>query len=115
MEGGNIISDSDSKILRIEVEAAIKEVAFAVDYVELSRTLPCTDNLVYFNLRTKESEVFCVELTVQGFRVSHPNHSPRARLSHLDSSQLTVSIYTSKMLTQCWYTACDTKHFYILF
>ena len=75
MEGENIISDSDSKILRIEVEAAIKEVAFAVDYVELSRTLPCTDNLVYFNLRTKESEVFCVELTVQGFRVSHPNHT----------------------------------------
>lgn len=60
----------DNKVLKIEAEEAIKEVAFAVSVVELSRRLPCTDELVHMNVQTKEGEHYCVELSVQGFRVS---------------------------------------------
>ena len=60
----------EEKLLRIEAEGAIKEIAFAVNSVEVSSKLPNTDDVVYLNLTTKEDERFCVELTVLGFRVS---------------------------------------------
>ncbi len=59
----------DEHVLKIEAQAAVKEVAFAVKSVEMSKTLPATEELVYLNLRTKEDVPFCVELTVSGFRV----------------------------------------------
>lgn len=61
----------DEKLLKIEAEEAIREVSFAVEHVSMSKNLPSTDELVYMNLRTKDGGVFCVELSVQGFRVSH--------------------------------------------
>ena len=56
--------------MRIEAEEAIKEIQFAVAFAELSTNLSRTDDLVYINLQTKEGESFCVELCIQGFRVS---------------------------------------------
>lgn len=63
-------SDGEFDGLRIEGATAVREIAFAVEYAELSKTLPATDQRVYINVKTKENETFCVELCLQGFRVS---------------------------------------------
>ena len=65
------ITEFDQKILKIEAEEAVKEVSFAVDFVEISPKLPATDECIYMNLRTKENEIFCVELSVSGFKVGN--------------------------------------------
>jgi len=63
-------SDAECGTMRIEAEGAIKEIKFAVAFAELSAKLSRSDDLVYINLQTKEGETFCVELCIQGFRVS---------------------------------------------
>ncbi|XP_030843833.1 GSK3B-interacting protein-like [Strongylocentrotus purpuratus] len=55
--------------MKIEADAAVQEVAFAVKHVEISSKLPASDDVVYLNIVTKENDTFCIELTVQGFRV----------------------------------------------
>ncbi|KAL5010689.1 hypothetical protein ScPMuIL_012994 [Solemya velum] len=55
--------------LKIEAEEVVKEVAFAVKHVRVSAALPCSETLVYLNLETKENEMYCVELSLQGFQV----------------------------------------------
>ena len=60
---------NEEKVLKIEAQEAVKEISFAVDYVEISKVLEQTVDCVYMNLKTKEGDCFCVELTVQGFRV----------------------------------------------
>ena len=57
------------QLLRIEADAAVQEVEFAVKCVEISKALPNTKEHVYMNLTTKEGQSFCVEFSVQGFRV----------------------------------------------
>ncbi|KAI0231470.1 GSK3-beta interaction protein [Lamellibrachia satsuma] len=57
------------QLLRIEADAAVQEVEFAVKHVEISKALPNTKEQVYMNLTTKEGQSFCVEFSVQGFRV----------------------------------------------
>jgi len=68
-------SDPECGTMRIEAEDAIKEIKFAVAFAELSSTLSRSDDLVYINLQTKEGETFCVELCIQGFRVSSCVHT----------------------------------------
>jgi len=63
-------SDSECGTMPIEAEEAIKEIQYAVAFAELSDKLSRRDDLVYINLRTKEGESYCVELCLQGFRVS---------------------------------------------
>lgn len=60
----------DDKALTIEANEVVREIAFAVNYVELSSVLPTGTNLVYINMTTKENRNFCIELSLQGFRVS---------------------------------------------
>ena len=64
----SVFIDED-RILHIEAEEAVKEIAFAVQGVDISKILPMSDDLVYLNMVTKEKDILCVELTVQGFRV----------------------------------------------
>ena len=66
----SFFAENEEKILQIEAEAAVKEVRFAVDEVQLSKKLESTEENVYMNLKTKEEAIFCVQLSVQGFRVS---------------------------------------------
>ena len=62
--------DSTSNCLTIEAQAAVTEVSFAVDFVEISSKLPITNECIFINIRTKEKKQKCVELSVSGFRVS---------------------------------------------
>jgi len=64
-------SDPECGTMRIEAEDAIKEIKFAVAFAELSSKLSRSDDLVYINLQIKEGETYCVELCIQGFRVSY--------------------------------------------
>ena len=64
------LNEIGDKLLRIEAQAAIKEVAFAVKNVVISKKLPNDEETMYMNLETKESETYCVEFTALGLRVS---------------------------------------------
>ena len=55
--------------LRIEANEVIKEVSFAVKNVQLSDVLENTDEEIFLNLETKECNVYCVRLSIQGFKV----------------------------------------------
>ncbi|KAK3097663.1 hypothetical protein FSP39_011894 [Pinctada imbricata] len=61
--------DEENYSLKIEAEEVVKEVKFAVENVETSQILPKSDQMVYMNIQTKEGNIYCVELSVQGFRV----------------------------------------------
>ncbi|XP_033629489.1 GSK3B-interacting protein-like [Asterias rubens] len=61
--------DTDEKLMKIEAKSAVREVKFAVDYVDISEKLDNTDEQAYLNVKTKEGDMFCVELTLQGFRI----------------------------------------------
>ena len=65
-----VLNGFDEKILRIEAQEIVKEVAFAVKKVEISSRLPNCEDLVYLNICTKEDTCYCVELSVRGFQVS---------------------------------------------
>ena len=54
----------------VEAEGVIKDVEYSVLSIGVSSKLPSTKQCVFLNMVTKEKEVFCVELSVQGFRVS---------------------------------------------
>ncbi|KAK2145202.1 hypothetical protein LSH36_696g01059 [Paralvinella palmiformis] len=62
-------AQSEENLLRIEAEDVMKDVRYAVKSAELSSRLPSSSLIVYINLTTKEDERYCVELSLQGFRV----------------------------------------------
>ena len=62
-------SNEENYTLKIEAEEVVKEVKFAVLSVEMSRRLPQSNERAFMNIQTKEGDKFCVELSVQGFRV----------------------------------------------
>ncbi|XP_005093344.2 GSK3B-interacting protein [Aplysia californica] len=59
----------DDKALTIEAAEVVKEIAYAVNDVQISSMLPADVNLIYINITTKENQHLCVELSLQGFRV----------------------------------------------
>lgn len=67
------MADTEKYTLKIEVEEVMKEIAFAVKHVQMSRKLENDDERVFFNLETKEDNCYCIELTPKGFRVGITN------------------------------------------
>ncbi|XP_038072380.1 GSK3-beta interaction protein-like [Patiria miniata] len=82
--------DSDVKLLKIEAKSAVNEVKFAVKHVEISEKLSNTDEQAYLNVKTKEGDEFCVELTVQGFRIVGTSFD---RIDDSDESTYYETIY----------------------
>lgn len=62
--------DEEEIDFRLEAEAVIKDIGFAVKSISISNKLPASRECVYLNVSTKESKRFCVELSVLGFLVS---------------------------------------------
>lgn len=62
--------ENDIRLMKIEAEAVILEVKYAVEHAEISSKLSTSDEIAFFNVRTKEGETFCVELSALGYRVS---------------------------------------------
>ena len=59
----------EEKLLKIEAEAVLKEIEFAVEKVSISEKLPRSDDCIFLNLCSREKKKYCIELTVSGFRV----------------------------------------------
>ncbi|XP_040268391.1 GSK3B-interacting protein [Bufo bufo] len=72
----NTVYDSDSdlegtdvKDMRLEAEAVVNDVLFAVTNMFVSKTLPCAVDVAYINVEIKEGAKYCLELTDAGLRV----------------------------------------------
>ncbi|XP_064628523.1 GSK3-beta interaction protein-like [Lineus longissimus] len=63
------VLENEEHVLKIEAKEAVKEIRYAVQFVELSSKLTHTQQMVYFNMTTKENTKYCVELSASGFRI----------------------------------------------
>ncbi|KAJ6661829.1 hypothetical protein lerEdw1_013000 [Lerista edwardsae] len=60
---------TDVKDMRIEAEAVVNDVLFAVSNMFVSKSLPCAEDMAYINVETRERNRYCLELTEAGLRV----------------------------------------------
>ncbi|KAM9293904.1 GSK3B-interacting protein [Gastrophryne carolinensis] len=63
------LEGADVKDMRLEAEAIVNDVLFAVGNMFVSRSLPCAEDVAYINVQIKEGPRYCVELTEAGLRV----------------------------------------------
>ncbi|KAK5857338.1 hypothetical protein PBY51_010590 [Eleginops maclovinus] len=59
----------DVKDMRLEAEAVVNDVLFAVAEMHLSQSFNSGRDVAYINLETKEGNRYCLELTESGLRV----------------------------------------------
>ncbi|XP_020775431.1 GSK3-beta interaction protein [Boleophthalmus pectinirostris] len=57
------------KDMRLEAEAIVNDVLFAVAQMHVSHCLNCALDVAYINVETKERNQYCLELTEAGLRV----------------------------------------------
>ncbi|XP_069921715.1 GSK3B-interacting protein isoform X2 [Oryctolagus cuniculus] len=65
----NGFEGTDMKDMRLEAEAVVNDVLFAVNNMFVSKSLRCADDVAYINVETKEKNQYCLELTEAGLRV----------------------------------------------
>ncbi|XP_043927779.1 cap-specific mRNA (nucleoside-2'-O-)-methyltransferase 1-like [Protopterus annectens] len=61
---------TDVKDMRLEAEAVVNDVIFAVGNMYVSKILPCAEDVAYINVKIKEGNRYCLELTDTGLRDS---------------------------------------------
>lgn len=59
----------DVKDMRLEAEAVVNDVLFAVSEMHVSQSLNSASDVAYINVETTEGNRFCLELTEAGLRV----------------------------------------------
>ncbi|XP_043843458.1 GSK3B-interacting protein isoform X3 [Dromiciops gliroides] len=59
---------TDVKDMRLEAEAVVNDVLFAVSNMFVSKSLPCSDDVAYINVETREGNKYCLELSEAGLR-----------------------------------------------
>lgn len=57
------------KDMRLEAEAVVNDVLFAVAEMYVSQSLNCASDVAYINVETREGNRYCLELTEAGLRV----------------------------------------------
>ncbi|CAL9686607.1 unnamed protein product [Knipowitschia caucasica] len=57
------------KDMRLEAEAIVSDVLFAVAQMHVSHGLNCALDVAYINVETRERNHYCLELTEAGLRV----------------------------------------------
>lgn len=62
--------DEEEIDFRTEAQGIIKDISFSVENITVSSKLPATQECVYLNIQTKEQQKYCVQICIQGFRVS---------------------------------------------
>ncbi|KAI2572702.1 GSKIP isoform 6, partial [Pan troglodytes] len=65
----NGFEGTDMKDMRLEAEAVVNDVLFAVNNMFVSKSLRCADDVAYINVETKERNRYCLELTEAGLKV----------------------------------------------
>lgn len=70
-ENDEINSDDEhyDRSLAHEAQRVVEEIKFGVDQAEVSKVLENSESLAYINLKTKEQESFCVELSINGYMI----------------------------------------------
>ncbi|XP_032883380.1 GSK3B-interacting protein isoform X2 [Amblyraja radiata] len=63
------LEGSDVKDMKVEAEAVVNDVNFAVNHMAVSKMLPIREDVAYINVETKERNRYCLELTEAGLRV----------------------------------------------
>lgn len=66
----NGFEGTDMKDMRLEAEAVVNDVLFAVNTMFVSKALRCADDVAYINVETRERNRYCLELTEAGLKVS---------------------------------------------
>ncbi|XP_029807527.1 GSK3B-interacting protein isoform X3 [Suricata suricatta] len=64
----NGFGGADMKDMKLEAEAVVSDVLFAVNNMFVSKTLRCADDVAYINVETREGSRYCLELTEAGLR-----------------------------------------------
>ncbi|XP_069008235.1 GSK3-beta interaction protein [Embiotoca jacksoni] len=59
----------DVKDMRLEAEAVVNDVLFAVAEMHVSQSLSSLSDMAYINVETREGNRYCLELTEAGLRV----------------------------------------------
>ncbi|XP_057714917.1 GSK3-beta interaction protein [Corythoichthys intestinalis] len=59
----------DVKDMRLEADAIVNDVLFAVAQMHVSKNLNNSSDVAYINVETRESNRYCLELTEAGLRV----------------------------------------------
>lgn len=62
------------KDMRLEAEAVVNDVLFAVSVMHVSHGLTSGLDVAYINVETREGTRYCLELTEAGLRVSDAKH-----------------------------------------
>ncbi|KAF6130289.1 GSK3B interacting protein [Phyllostomus discolor] len=65
----NGFEGADVKDMRLEAEAVVNDVLFAVNAMFVSKALRCADDVAYINVETRERNRYCLELTEAGLKV----------------------------------------------
>ncbi|ULT92834.1 hypothetical protein L5515_009936 [Caenorhabditis briggsae] len=68
--GTNPASRGGESSLELEAIAAVHELSFAVSSISVSEMLPRTPDLIFVNVTTLESQPYCLELTLKGWRIT---------------------------------------------
>ncbi|KAG8449124.1 hypothetical protein GDO86_015976 [Hymenochirus boettgeri] len=63
------LEGTDVKDMRLEADAVVNDVLFAVGNMFVSKNLPCAVDMAYINVEIKEGTRYCLELTDAGLRV----------------------------------------------
>ncbi|KAK8731894.1 hypothetical protein OTU49_007318 [Cherax quadricarinatus] len=58
----------DQEEWHVEAAAVIQDVKDCVSQIQVS-SLPSSNTTIYFNLTTREDNIYCIELTASGFRI----------------------------------------------
>ncbi|KAM9356178.1 GSK3-beta interaction protein [Pholidichthys leucotaenia] len=59
----------DVKDMRLEADAVVNDVLFAVTEMHVSQNLTSASDVAYINVETREGNHYCLELTEAGLRV----------------------------------------------
>ncbi|KAM5129505.1 GSK3B-interacting protein isoform 1-T5 [Mantella aurantiaca] len=63
------LEGADVKDMRMEAEAIVNDVLFAVGNMFVSKNLACAVDVAYINVQIREGTRYCLELTDAGLRV----------------------------------------------
>lgn len=72
----------DVKDMRLEADAVVNDVLFAVSEMHVSQSLNNALDVAYINVETREGNRYCLELTEGGLRVRVSNAQQLLIISH---------------------------------
>lgn len=91
----------DVKDMRLEAEAVVNDVLFAVSEMHVSQSLNSASDVAYINVETAEGNRFCLELTEAGLRVRRTEGQRSVASSPFPCTRLLSSLSKKNFLSLC--------------